>query len=218
MSSLSLQSAGELEANKIVFPPLMAALDTYLNSAGDSRKNEAIDKVKMKIRRKKTKSKSSTKSTTLSPSDLAPITNAVLPRPDSTKAMEEFSSPRKLKFTEANVTANPNRYRSESPVEEDHGDFRFIKEPSMVSAGGPRQSAGSPTTQFSAVRPSPRSAPKSGRSKVNESRAPAAALAEPSKFGTDLGFGKAVESIAALKLHNFAMKRREHASHKIKVI
>lgn len=35
---------------------------------------------------------------------------------------------------------------------------------------------------------------------------------------TDLGFSKAVESIAAIKLHNYAMKRRENVTQKVKVV
>lgn len=34
---------------------------------------------------------------------------------------------------------------------------------------------------------------------------------------TDLGFNKAVDALASIKLHNYAMKRREHTTQKLKV-
>ncbi len=133
LSKISLQNGDDSpQHQRLVFPPLLSALDTYLESASDEKTFQVMNQVKNgKAKRRKQKAKSLvSKSVTISPPiDVLPPDGAVRP---SSKKLDEFSSPRKIKLAP--------RFS-----EDDHEDFRFLKERSEFSVQKSPRKGGSPT-------------------------------------------------------------------------
>jgi len=181
--------------NKIELPPLMSALETYIDTASENRVDDLINLAKKK------KKKIKKQKPTLVRSDSFPAPNIVahvvhspegFKRPDSRKDSRYNQSPRAVKL-------------SKLPVEEN-----IAIEKSRDYFGS--YSVSSPTSNISPKKKALQHMKASVNEYVRNQTEPSGSIAKKT------GFNKAVESIAALKLHNYAMKRRDHMAQKLKLL
>jgi hypothetical protein len=187
-----------------VFPPLMNMLDTYTDYEDDP----AVEVSKSTSKKKKTKKKKS--------KFLTPI------KKDLTKLGDERIFPggnEKVILTSITPTRiTPSRGKFDGTF--DNSNYLLVSPPPhKPTTPGPFSH---PTQQQQQRGPASRSSPRAGRKlvvsteKLLASQQPNLTII-PNITKTDTSFQKAVESIAALKLHNYAMKRRQHIVQKIKV-
>jgi hypothetical protein len=183
--------------NKVELPPLMSALDTYIDIASENRVDDLINQAKKKKKKVK-KQKVLSRSDSFPPPSIAQQFSPDMKRPDSLKESKVNKSPRAIKLSKL---PDENTEKSLPNNREYLASYSISSPSSNISPKKKLQNLKANNDYSDYTR------------HVSESTPQAAATVQK----TTTGFNKAVESIAALKLHNYVMKRRVHMAQKLKV-
>ena len=251
-----------------LLPPLMQAVDTYVDSASDIQVqlfNDSTTSTKKKTKGRKAKKKASqlvpeVKVQTLPPAVIPGDLSNSSDRPESRgfslregnpllyslgrhSAWEDVppAVPSLDSQWSSTISNSKNMHSDSSSTVLDHGIKLFPISPpaefninkSKFSLHSPHRSINAPTVAGTVVKTRDNNNNNNNNNHLLSPVIPARninnnnnnnnlfiktfAQSIPANKKSDLGFNRALQSIAAIKLHNFAMRRRNHVTQKLKV-
>lgn len=245
-----------------LLPPLMQAVDTYVDSASDIQVqllNDSTTSTKKKTKGRKAKKKASqlvpeVKTQTLPPAMIAGDLSSSSDRPESRGFSSREGNPLLYSLGRhsawedvppavpsldsqwsSTISNSKNTHSDSSSTVLDHGIKLFPISPpaefniskSKFSLHSPHRSINVPPVAGAVVKTrdnnnhllSPVVPVRNYNNNNNNNNVFIKSFAQsiPANKKTDLGFNRALQSIAAIKLHNFAMRRRNHVTQKLKV-
>ena len=247
-----------------LLPPLMQAVDTYVDSASDIQVqlfNDSTTSTKKKTKGRKAKKKASqlvpeVKAHTLPPTMIPGDLSNSSDRPESRGFSSREGNPLLYSLGRhsawedvppavpsldsqwsSTISNSKNMHSDSSSTVLDHGIKLFPISPpaefninkSKFSLHSPHRSINAPTVAGAVVKTrdnnnnnhllSPVIPARNINNNNNNNNLFIKSFAQsiPANKKSDLGFNRALQSIAAIKLHNFAMRRRNHVTQKLKV-